>query len=58
MNLQEQIIDFQPQTIPQEHIDILARPLVEKVRKAFEDPAFAAEYELWLAERKRKACAF
>lgn len=50
----DQKIDLRPAEIPQEHIDSLARPLVAIVRKAFEDPAFAAEYEVWLANRKKK----
>ncbi len=49
-----QAIDLMPETIPQEHIDNLARPLIEIVTKAFEDPAFAAEFEIWLAEREKR----
>ena len=37
--------------IPQERVDIMARPVLAAVRKAFEDPAIAAEYELWKAKR-------
>ena len=37
--------------IPQERIELLARPLLAAVRRSFEDPAVVAEYEQWKAER-------
>lgn len=37
--------------IPQERIELLARPLLAAVRRSFEDPAVVAEYERWKAER-------
>lgn len=40
--------------IPQERIDSMARPVLAAVRKAFEDPATAKDYEKWLAERAEK----
>ena len=40
--------------IPQERIDAMARPVLAAVRKAFEDPATAKDYERWLAERAAK----
>lgn len=40
--------------IPQERIDSMARPVLAAVRKAFEDPATAKDYEKWLTERAEK----
>lgn len=46
-----QQVKIDAEAIPQERIKAMARPLLASVRKAFEDPAFAAEYEHWKAER-------
>jgi hypothetical protein len=54
MQVEDQKIDLRPAEIPQEHIDSLSRPLVDKVRKAFENPEFASEFEKWLSKRKSK----
>lgn len=40
--------------IPKARIEAMARPALAAVRAAFEDPAFAAEYEHWKAEREAK----
>lgn len=47
---QQQVI-IDASLIPKERLEIMARPLLASVRKAFEDPAFAADYERWKAER-------
>lgn len=43
--------------IPQERLDSMAGTLVEAVRRAFEDPAFAARFEAWKAAREKAAQA-
>jgi hypothetical protein len=40
--------------IPQERVEAMARPVLAAVRKAFEDPATAKDYEKWLAARAAK----
>lgn len=40
--------------IPQGRIEAMAKPVLAAVRKAFEDPATAKDYEKWLAERAEK----
>lgn len=40
--------------IPQERIEAMARPALEAVRKAFEDPKIAKEFDQWLADRRTK----
>lgn len=40
--------------IPQERVEAMARPVLAAVRKAFEDPATAKDYEKWLAVRAAK----
>ena len=37
--------------IPQERIEAMARPALEAIRKAFEDPAVVNEFNQWLAQR-------
>lgn len=40
--------------IPQERIEAMARPALEAVRKAFEDPKVVKEFNQWLAQRAKK----
>lgn len=47
-------INIEANRIPQERVDAMARPVLAAVRKAFEDPATAKDYERWLAERAAK----
>lgn len=47
-------INIEAKQIPQERVDAMARPVLAAVRKAFEDPATAKDYERWLAERAAK----
>lgn len=47
-------INIEVKRIPQERVDAMARPVLAAVRKAFEDPATAKDYERWLAERAAK----
>lgn len=37
--------------VPQERIDSMARTVLAAVRKAFEDPQVAADFEIWKAAR-------
>ena len=39
--------------IPQERIEAMASPALEAVRKAFEDPALAAEFRAWQLARQQ-----
>ena len=47
-------INIEAKRIPQERVDAMARPVLAAVRKAFEDPDTAKDYERWLAERAAK----
>ena len=38
--------------IPKHEMDSLCRVILSSARKAFKDPKFRADYEVWLAERK------
>lgn len=42
------------QKIPKRKREQLAAPLLEIVRKAFEDPQIIKEYEVWLENRRKK----
>lgn len=48
-------VQMNPENIPKERLEILARPVLKAVRAAFEDPQFRAEYEDWLAKREASA---
>lgn len=52
-----QRIDLQPEEIPGAALNGTARAALHAAAKAFEDPAFAADYERWLAERNTKKAA-
>lgn len=51
------VIQIEATRIPQERIEAMARPALAAVRKAFEDPAIAAEYEAWLQARRSSGIA-
>jgi hypothetical protein len=40
--------------IPQERIEAMARPALEAVRKAFEDPTLATEFRAWQLARQQQ----
>ena len=40
--------------IPQERIEAIARPALQAIRKAFEDPRVVEEFNSWLAQRAKK----
>lgn len=46
-------IDIRVSEIPKEALDRPARALLAAVGKAFQDPAVAADFERWLAERQQ-----
>ena len=41
-----------PTAVPKVHLDALSRIALRGARQAFEDPAFRAEFEEWLALRR------
>lgn len=51
MSNEDQAVTIVASKIPQERINGLARPLLERVAEAFKNPVFAAEYEEWLTKR-------
>ena len=40
--------------IPKERIYALARPVLDAVKKAFEDPETVKDYEIWLVEYRKR----
>ena len=52
-----QQIDINPKEIPETVTERLARPLLDIVAKAFEDPKVAAEYRRWKKERETRHAA-
>lgn len=52
-----QKVEVKPKEIPEAVSDRLARPLLEIVAKAFEDPKVAKEYKRWKKERQAKTAA-
>jgi hypothetical protein len=40
--------------VPKHQMDTLCRVVIRGTNEAFKDPKFAAEYEVWLAERRAK----
>jgi len=52
-----QKVEVKPEKIPEAVADRLARPLLEIVAKAFEDPKVAKEYGKWKKERQAKLAA-
>jgi len=47
-----QQVDISPKEIPETITERLARPLIEIVAKAFEDPKVAKEYRQWKKQRE------
>lgn len=52
-----QKIDIRPEEIPETVTERLARPLLEIVAKAFEDPKVTKEYGQWKRKRETKYAA-
>lgn len=52
--MKEQKAGKQPDRIPREAMDRPARAILAFAAKVFEDPATAADFEKWKAERRAK----
>jgi len=52
-----QKVEIIPDKIPETVTDRLARPLIDIVAKAFEDPKVVKEYGRWKKERQEKLAA-
>lgn len=52
-----QEIDINLSKVPETVSDRLARPLIDIVAKAFEDPKVTKEYDQWKKERETKQAA-
>jgi transcriptional regulator with XRE-family HTH domain len=50
-------VDINLDLMPKHELDSLCRVILRGARKAFENPQFRADYEVWLAERKARQAA-
>lgn len=53
-HLNDSICKISVEDIPEAELKLFIIPFLKDIRKDYEDPAFCAEYEIWLENRNKR----